>query len=154
MLEEVFENKNVLFIGVKFYEYHLAIKQKMEQYGAAVSFFAERDTSILYGIVNRLLPQRIDSFQKMHYESILKAIAKKKFDYLLVVRGYRMPLSFVKTVKARNPGIKTIMYQWDANVNSAYLNLDEEYNLIPEFDKVFSFDYKDVEQNPWIKYSP
>jgi hypothetical protein len=154
MLEKVFKDKSVLFIGVAFYEYHLAIKQKMEQYGAKVSLFAERDTSILYGIVNRLLPQRIDSFQKMHYDTILKAIAKTKFDYFLVIRGHRMPLSFVKAVKAMNPGIRAIMYQWDANVNSPYLNLDQEYNLVSEFDKVLSFDYKDVQENPWIKYSP
>jgi hypothetical protein len=154
MLEEIFKNKSVLFIGVEFYEYHLAIKQKIEQYGAKVTFFAERNTSIMYGIVNRLLPKRIDSFQKMHYASILKTAAKTKFDYLLVIRGYRMPLSFIKEIKNTNPGIKTIMYQWDANVNSPYLNLDAEYNLIPEFDKVISFDYKDVQENSWIKYSP
>ncbi|TGD81163.1 hypothetical protein [Hymenobacter wooponensis] len=154
MLQEVFKNKKVLFIGVAFYEYHLEIIKKIEEHGAEVTFFAERDTSIKYGIVNRLLPFWLDEYQQKHYTSILKKIANKEFDYFLVIRGLRMPLSFVRAVKAMNPGIKSIMYQWDANVNSPFLELENGYNITGEFDKVLSFDYKDVEQNPWIKYSP
>ncbi|QJX45948.1 hypothetical protein HMJ29_02935 [Hymenobacter taeanensis] len=154
MLKEVFNNKKVLFIGVAFYEYHLEIKNKMEQYGAEVTFFAERDTSIKYGIVNRLFPSYLDAYQQKHYTSILKKIANQKYDYLLVIRGLRMPASFVRAVKAMNPGITCIMYQWDANINSPFLDLEEGYNITGEFDKVLSFDFQDVEQNPWIKYSP
>jgi hypothetical protein len=154
MLKEVFNNKKVLFIGVAFYEYHLEIIKKIEQYGAKVTFFAERDTSIKYGIVNRLMPFWLDKYQQQHYTSILKKIENQEFDYLLVIRGLRMPLSFVRAVKAMNPGITSIMYQWDANVNSPFLNLEKGYDITGEFDKVLSFDYKDVEENPWIKYSP
>lgn len=57
-----------------------------------------------------------------------------------------MPLSFIQTLKQKNPGITSIMYQWDSSVRNPY-----QY-LIPEFDKVFSFDYKDVEDNPGVKY--
>lgn len=153
-LREVFNSKRVLYIGVAFYEYHLAVKHKIESYGAEVSFFAERDTSILYGLINRLLPRKLDAYQRLYYTSVVKQIKDLTFDYLLVIRGHRMPLTFVKQVKQLNPNIKCIMYQWDANINSPFINLDSAYDLTREFDKVFSFDYKDVKENSWIKYSP
>ena len=125
MLKDTFNGKRVLFIGVKFYDYHLEIKRKMEEYGASVSFFSERDTSIKYGIVNRLFHSKLDKYQELHYSSVLKKTDQIKFDYLFVIRGFKMPLSFVKTIKKKNPGIKCIMYQWDANTNSPFINLPE-----------------------------
>ncbi len=154
MLKDTFNGKRVLFIGVKFYDYHLEIKRKMEEYGASVSFFSERDTSIKYGIVNRLFHSKLDKYQELHYSSVLKKTDQIKFDYLFVIRGFKMPLSFVKTIKKKNPGIKCIMYQWDANTNSPFINLPEKHNVLPEFEKIFSFDFKDVEEHRFLKYSP
>lgn len=155
MLSNVLKRKSVLFIGVEFYHYHLEIHRKMEHYGANVTFYSERDTSIKYGIVNRLFPKWLDKFQQSHYSSILKNIKGQTFDYLLVIRGYKMPLWFVQAIKKNNPNIKTIMYQWDANVNSPFLDLPPNYNVIDEFDRKFSFDYRDVEDHPaLLKYSP
>ena len=154
MLKETFNGKKVLFIGVKFYDYHLEIKRKMEEYGASVTFFAERDTSIKYGIVNRLFHSKLDEYQQLHYSSILKKVEGVKFDYLFVIRGFKMPLSFVQAIKAKNPGIKCVMYQWDANANSQFINLPGKLNVLPEFDKIYSFDLKDVEENEFLTYSP
>jgi hypothetical protein len=155
MLHEKLTGKNVLYIGVKFYHYSGEIQKKIKAYGGKVTFYPERDTSIRYGIVNRLFPKYLDQYQKFYYTSLLHKIKKERFDYFLVIRGHRMPIWFVQEVKRKNPGIVCIMYQWDANVNSPFLNLVPEYDLIPEFHKVISFDYKDVEENPGVlNYSP
>ncbi|TCD02000.1 hypothetical protein EZ449_19585 [Pedobacter frigidisoli] len=149
------QNKNILYIGVKFYYYHLQLIEKLEKnYGGNVTYFPERDTSIKYGIVNRLLPSHLEAYQEKHYKKILKQISNKKFDYFLVIRGFKMPLWFVKTVKELNPGIKAINFQWDSNTNSPFLNLNDDYNILPEFDVKLSFDYQDVQNHPEIQYSP
>ena len=77
MFKKKLEGKNILFIGVKFYHYHQEIQSKMEEYGANVSFYAERDTSIKYGIVNRLFPKWLDKYQKIHYNSILRKVRRR-----------------------------------------------------------------------------
>lgn len=146
MLKEVLQGKSVLFIGVKFYDYNLLIRQKMEAYGAEVTFFYERNISIRYALVDTFFPGYLNKFQSSHYNSILKKTVNKKFDYIFVIRGHKMPLSFIQTLKQRNPKITSIMYQWDSSIRNPY-----KY-LIPEFDKVFSFDYKDVEDNPGVEY--
>ncbi|WP_231427169.1 hypothetical protein [Pedobacter sp. Leaf250] len=147
--------KKILYIGVKFYYYHEQLIDKLEKnYGAAVTYFPERDTSIMYGIVNRLKPSKLTAYQELHYKRILKQIINKKFDYFLVIRGYKMPTWFVKKIKEINPGIKTIYYQWDSNTNSPFMNQEQKYNVLAEFDAKFSFDYKDVQDYPELSYSP
>ncbi|MDQ0964909.1 hypothetical protein QFZ20_000312 [Flavobacterium sp. W4I14] len=149
------QHKNILYIGVKFYYYHQQLIDKLEDnYGAKVNYFPERDTSIVYGIINRLSPSRLEAYQEFHYRKILAKIIDKKFDYFLVIRGFKMPLWFVKKIKALNPGLKLINYQWDSNTNSPFINLTLQYNILPEFDVKLSFDYKDVEDHAQLKYSP
>ncbi|TCD23402.1 hypothetical protein EZ456_17510 [Pedobacter psychrodurus] len=146
--------KNILYIGVKFYYYHQQLIDKLEDtYGARVDYFPERDTSILYGIINRLSPSRLEAYQEFHYRKILGEIIGKKFDYFLVIRGFKMPLWFVKKIKALNPGLKLINYQWDSNTNSPFINLPPQYNILPEFDVKLSFDYKDVADHAQLGYS-
>ncbi len=155
MLAEKLRGKNILFIGVKFYHYHSEIIKGMQKYGANPTFFAERDTSIRYGLVNRLFHNQLERYQELHYQGLLKKTKNKKFDYLFVIRGYKMPVWFVKSIKERNPGIVTIMYQWDANANSPFLDLPPKFDIVKEFDKVLSFDFRDVDEHPHIlSYSP
>ncbi|OLY91856.1 hypothetical protein SAMN05444008_109108 [Cnuella takakiae] len=154
-LRDKLNGKNILYIGVEFYHYSSEIKNKMEEYGGTVTFYPERDTSIIYGLVNRLFPNQIDQYQNFYYSKLIKRISGDRFDYFLVIRGFKMPVWFIEKVKQINPGIVCIMYQWDANINSPFLNLEPQYNIIPQFDKVLSFDLKDVEENPeLLQYCP
>ena len=148
-------NKNILYIGVKFYYYHQQLIDKLESsYGARVDYFPERDTSILYGIINRLSPANLEAYQELHYKRVLRQIMDKEYDYFLVIRGFKMPVWFVKKLKELNPSLKLINYQWDSNANSPFINTSTHYNILPEFDVTLSFDYKDVSDYPQLSYSP
>lgn len=154
VMENSLRGKRVLFIGVKFYDYNEEIIRRLKAAGAEVFFFHERDTTIRYGIYNRLFHSRLDAFQARHYQNILQKIEGVHFDYLLVIRGHKMPVSFVKAVKEKNPNIVSIMFQWDSHINSPFLNLPPQLNAWPLFDKVFSFDYRDVEETSALRYAP
>ncbi|TKB99651.1 CgeB family protein [Pedobacter cryotolerans] len=155
MTENILNQKKILFIGVKFYHYHQEVIHKLtKDYCSSVTYFPERDTSIKYGIVNRLAPNMLESYQEYYYKKILSKIKEKKFDYFLVIRGFQMPLWFVQKVKELNPGLKTINYQWDSNTNSPFIDVDSKINILPEFDAKFSFDYKDVKEHDDIEYCP
>lgn len=142
------KGSRILFIGVNFYHFNEEIIKKMQGYGAHVRFFYERQISLQHALIDNFFPQFIDQWQDRHYESILKTIESETYDYLLVVRGYRMKGKFVDRVRSLNPGIKTIMYQWDSLQNWNYLD------KVPFFDKTYSFDFLDCLENKGIEYTP
>ncbi|MBC8053228.1 MAG: hypothetical protein H7Y13_09190 [Sphingobacteriaceae bacterium] len=148
-VKQKLDGKKVLFISAKFYHYGEAVYEKIKTYGADVSFYYERDTNFGHVIAANFFQGSIDKRQDRHYKKILKEISGKAFDYLVVIRGYRMKGWFVEAVKAQNPGIQTLLYEWDS------LSFwDSDYtSLIPHFDKTLSFDYKDCEDFK-LPYAP
>lgn len=154
MIGDQLQGKTVVFIGVKFYNYNVEIIRRLEHYGARVHFFYERDTTLRYGVYNRLLPHRLDNLQKKHYKSIANKVKGVRIDYLLVIRGHKMPICFMQELKQANPGMQSIMYQWDSEANSPFVNVPPHLNVIPFFDRHFSFDFRDVETYPFLRYAP
>lgn len=136
------EKKHILFIAPKFYHYSDVIVEKLLSYGATVDFFYERDITKKYAVIDTFFKKRISDLQKKHYNQILENTAHKKYDYLFVIRGYKMEVTFVNAIKQRNPGIKTLLYQWD----SIHAWESDYRHLLPVFDKTFTFDYADAMQ--------
>ena len=136
------KGKKILIIGVIFYHYNEAIIEKLKQHGAEVTFFYEKDTSFKAGVLKNLSKKLGDKMQQSHYKSIIEKIRNTQFDYLLVIRGYKMEPWFVSELKKRLPDMTTIMYQWDS-----YKNWECDYrSLIPSFDVVKTFDPKDAKE--------
>lgn len=143
------KGKKILLITPKFYHYPAEILAKMRAAGADVRFFYERDTSLKYALINRFKLVGIQEYQRRHFNAILEKTAAESYDYLVVVRGFYMPVDFIKKIKERNPSITTIYYAWDSIDN---WQGDYRY-LIQSFDKVATFDYRDA-VNENIKYVP
>ena len=148
-LKTTLNGKKILFIGVKFYYYNEEIIKKLTEYGADVTFFYEKDTSLKYGVVKNLSNKLADKMEQKHYQSIIQKVKNTNFDYLLVIRGYKMQPWFVNTLKERLPNLITKMYQWDS-----YKNWECDYRyLISSFDEVTTFDPKDAKELN-LKYIP
>jgi hypothetical protein len=139
--------KSILFISPIFHDYHLHIIKQLEKLGANVYFFPERDYSFKFKIINNFFNHNMIEYQKLHYTKILKNTENVSFDYLFVIRGYMIDISFIKSFKKMNPKAKTIMYQWDSNKTNNF------GHVLDEFDNIFSFDYEDCE-NFNIHYLP
>ncbi|MBL0738862.1 hypothetical protein JI750_18345 [Flavobacterium sp. GN10] len=137
-------DKKILFIGPVFYDYHSIIQKHLENLGAKVFFFPERDYSIKFTVVNNLFNKKLDKLQEKHYDSILESSKEISFDFLFVIRGYKMTKFFLETFKKRNARAQTIMYQWDSDNNNKFLH------LISSFNKVLSFDRQDALNNNLI----
>lgn len=142
------KEKQILFIGPIFHNYENIIINKIEKYGASVIFFPEVIYSWKYSFVLHLGMKAVKRFQYFHYKRILSKTNDLKFDYLFVIKGTHIPKEFIFCIRKNNPQIKCIMYQWDSNLNNPYFQ-NCEY-----FDKVFSFDYFDVNANSKIEYLP
>lgn len=142
-----FQKKKILFIAPKFHDYELMIKDQLEVMGASVDFFAERTYNFDFNIVNNFFKSYMPSFQAKHFDKISKSIENIKYDYLFVIRGYMMPISFLKMFKKCNPDSKAIMYQWDSQRTNPFSH------LIESFDEVKTFDFEDC-KNLNIEYVP
>lgn len=136
----ILQGKKILFIAPIFHDYHILIINKLQELGAIVTFFPERDYSVCFKIVNNFFNLFLPLKQRLHYGKILQQIKDQYFDYLFVVRGYMMPVDFIKRFKEYNPLAKTIMYQWDSDRANPFSK------LITLFDVVQSFDYSDCER--------
>ena len=132
--------KKILFICPKFHDYELMIKEKLEKFGAEVYYFPEKSYNLDFKIINNFFSGQMDEFQNKHYIKIFNEIKDIKFDYLFVIRGYKLSQEFLTKFKTKNPSCKLIMYQWDSQRTNNYAH------LIPFFDKVTTFDFEDSEQ--------
>jgi len=142
-----FSKKKILFIGPKFHDYENMIMENFKKNGASVDFFPERSYGFDFNFINNFFNRYLEKYQINHYEKILKSINNKHYDYLFVIRGYLMPKSFLESFKRINPESKTLMYQWDSERTNTF------QNLIPFFDSVKTFDFKDSDDFK-IKYVP
>lgn len=139
--------KNILFIAPCFHGYEKQIMQKLKEKGYNVFFFPERDYSIIYKLVNHTSKKLLQRKQNKHYLNILKQTKGVSFDYLFVIRGYRISANFLERFKEQNPNAKMIMYQWDSNKRNPYSN------IVKYFNNVYSFDYNDC-RDLSLKYLP
>ncbi|HEY9262067.1 hypothetical protein [Chitinophaga sp.] len=139
-MQSVVYGKSVLFIGPVFYHYHVALKEEMEEKGAKVSFFPERDYGLKFGFSKRLGPKYFQRKQDQYYHRILEQTQSVQFDYFFLIKGESLSSSFIKVLRERNPGIKCIQYQWDSAKRNNYLH------LLDSFDKTITFDSADAQK--------
>ncbi len=142
-----FSNKKILFICPKFHGYETMIINKLESFGASVTYYPERSYKADFSIINNFYPSKMDKFQERHYNKILKDTKDNAFDYLFVIRGYKLSKVFLEGFRRQNPSAKTIMYQWDSDRTNHFSH------LVSQFDKVSSFDFEDCE-NLKLEYIP
>ncbi|NSL89787.1 hypothetical protein ECE50_023290 [Chitinophaga sp. Mgbs1] len=147
-MSKYLSGKKVLFIAPIFHNYHTSIISKLEDAGAEVVFCPERKYGAAFKFINNFYPQKLKRYQARHYEEILEKSAGISIDYLLVVRGFMMPATFMAQFRAQHPGAKAIMYQWDSNKTNPFIH------LIPSFDRCFSFDFEDCENAAQLEYVP
>jgi len=140
------KGKNILFIAPVFYDYHTIIKDRLVGLGANVFFYPERDYSLKFSFVSNFL--NLEEFQTKHYSKILEKTIGIEFDYLFVIKGYKISNVFIEAFRAKYPKATLIMHQWDSHANNPYSH------LLSKFDVFFSFDKKDIETYPTLKYLP
>ncbi|RJL30205.1 hypothetical protein D5074_02355 [Pectobacterium polaris] len=149
-MESNLSGKRVLFIAPMFFGYEKLIKSELEAKGAEVDYFNDRPdntflTKSLVRIDRRLLSKKTNSY----YDDIISSTSNHPYDYILVVRGEAISKQSLQKLRKVQPKAQLCLYLWD----SMYYNPNAR-NILSEFDKVFSFDRSDVEQNAQISFLP
>lgn len=76
-------------------------------------------------------------YQK-YIEELLQSISLEQIDIFLAIKGDGLTTEHLRYIKQRSPHMRLLLYEWDS------LNNFDYSSLIPFFDKVMTFDFKDA----------
>lgn len=147
---ECLAGKSVLFFCPKFFGYEKEILSKLQDFGAQVDAYDERPennfiTKASIRVNKNLVKSRIEKY----YNSILNENAGKKYDYVFVVNIEAMLPGILKRMKAQYGTAQFILYMWDSLQNKK-----QTVDILPYFDRVFSFDKSDVSKIKGVRFRP
>ena len=126
---------NILFVGMRFNNYELKIKEEFEKQGHSVDLIYDKPKS--YIVPAKFLSKNF--IQKKNYEyqeRNLKKINNRNYDIVFIIVGRNLSDSFLKTVKKENT--KIVLYLWDDVARVENFELLQKYS-----DKIISFDKED-----------
>ncbi len=141
------KHKRILFWGYNYMNYCSFIREELNaQIGETVY------CSLEFPRWMRLFRQFSSKFYAKalyrYHLSQINRVVGQHFDYVYFIHAKAMDISLVHRLKDLFPNAKFILYYWDS------INKVDYRSYIPLFDKVFSFDSQDCEENPELAYLP
>src|SRR5690625_2009602 len=99
-----FKGKKILFISPRFFNYEVAIVEKLTELGAEVDFFDERPSNSISskGII-RVNPKLYKSQINKYYQSIQNKIKQNQYEYFLLIKGESIPFEFLEEFHSNHP---------------------------------------------------
>ena len=136
------EDKKILFISVKFFNYEDIIKTQLENLGAEVDWFDERPSNTVFTkAMIRVNKKLISTSINDYFKKVIEEIIHKKYDYFILFKGEATPKFFIEFLKKNNPGIKLVFYTWDS-----FANNNNGLEIMDLFDRKFTFDPQDAKK--------
>lgn len=143
---------NILLITPNFFNYPKKICEEIKKLGHDVDWYDDRpsNNSFVKAII-RINKNYIKKYIKRYFEKIFSEIKMKKYDKVIVISGQSLSLDKEMLMRIREcqKNAEFILYQWDSLKNFNYIK-----NMKECFDRCYSFDKNDVENNNYLKFLP
>lgn len=134
------QNKSILLISVKFFNYEVLIKKELERMGATVALYDERPSnSFLSKAIIRIKKEAYKSKITSYYRKLIRQLENQRFNYFLLIKGEAVPTFFIEFLRENNPEIKLIYYTYDS-----FKNNKNGLDIMNLFDAKFTFDSNDA----------
>lgn len=134
------QNKSILLISVKFFNYEVLIKKELERMGATVALYDERPSnSFLSKAIIRIKKEAYKTKITSYYRKLIKQLENQRFNYFLLIKGEAIPKFFIEFLREKNPNIKLIYYTYDS-----FKNNKNGLDIMNLFDAKFTFDSNDA----------
>lgn len=141
---------NILFIGTKYMGYHSAIIREIIAQGYSVDYFEDRpSSSSFFRGISKLQPNYLRTIIKAYFEKLLLEIKTKKYDVVFIVNGKSYNKDMIGDLKKSQPQAEFVFWAWDSIVNDPQIK-----EIAPMFDRAYTFDFKDCEENDFFKFLP
>lgn len=141
MMDTPFRGFAILFIGINFYDYDIAIKSELKKLGATINYINTCRYNLLYKMLNRL------GFNKLavKYSSYIRIReinrSPSNNNFVFVIKGEHLTSRDLNMLKKKNPSAKFILYLWDDFNRHKNKEL-----LLKWFENIWSFDRIDCEK--------
>lgn len=142
----------LLLIMPKFFNYPQLITEELNRMGYEVDFFDDRpSTNAWVKATIRINKKLIQTYIKKYFDEVMKTVSSKKYDVVFLISGQSLSFSedMIAHIKESQPQAKFVLYQWDSQTNFPYIKRVQHF-----FDKCYSFDRKDTEETPTLKFLP
>jgi hypothetical protein len=144
--------KNILFIGIGFYDYETSIVARLRRHGALVHAFDDRPTLVRQSaLATSLRLGRINTLPLIvrHERDILRRIGDVRFDYVLIIKAAELRTEFLQALRQRMRSANFILYQWDSLARMPGIEA-----RMPYFDRILTFDRADSTAHPGLIFRP
>lgn len=144
------KNKNILlFIPQGKGIYGTGVFEELESRGAFVKIYDERPSkNAISKFILRFGKKIVPFYFNTYIKKVISENSLIGFDFILVVRGEVFNQQSIRLLERAFPQAKRILYLWDSLRNT------DTRVIFPFFDKVFSFDKIDVEENLGLIHRP
>lgn len=142
------QNKKILLITVKFFNYEQDIRNELIRQGASVDFVLDRPfNSGLMKALTKISPAFMQTLVYVYYQIYFPYIFKTKYDYVFVVEGITLSRLALQRLKKSSPECIFILYVWDSvkNRHHIYQNSDCYHKILtfdPEDAKRLGYDFR------------
>ena len=144
------KGKKVLFFCPKFFGYEVAIEQELEKLGAEVCFRSAQAIEHAWAkALQRLSPTLGWFFSDKKYNGWLDTESPDHCDIIFIVKGEALSPKFLKSLRAKYPEAKVILYMFDSMKN--YKKMETKFCFI---DEIFTFDPTDSNEIDFVRYRP
>ena len=144
------QGKSILFFCPSFFGYEKEIAEKLRDLGAMVDAYDERPkNNFVMKASIRINKKLVKKAIAAYYGLILKQTAHKTYDYVFVVNIEAMLPAVLEKLKAQQPKAIFILYMWDSLQNKK-----QTPEILPYFDRAYSFDPTDLTNIPGVKFRP
>ena len=128
--------KQVLLFAQPFFGYEKHIASQIKKQGYIVHTIDGRKGWLLDFFLSFSAKREL-IYQK-YIEELLQSISLEQIDIFLAIKGDGLTTEHLRYIKQRSPHMRLLLYEWDS------LNNFDYSSLIPFFDKVMTFDFKDA----------
>lgn len=142
--------KKILFFSPAFFGYEKMIADKMREMGAEVDMYDVRSIkSALNRAILKIVPGIFKGKTQRYYDEIIEANKNKDYDFILIVKCDMTPVAVLEKMRKVFPNAKLCLNLWDSVENIP--GVTTKFGC---FDTLHSFDLRDCEKYPQLKFRP
>ena len=143
------ENCSCLIVAPDFFGYSNEIKIALQKRGVNSLVFDDRPaTDTLTKMLIRLSPRILKKKADLYFDNIIEIAKKHPITEIFVIKGQALSVDAIRRFRQAFPDARFTLYFWDSYRNMSYDSRDK----VGLFDRAFTFDPIDAEQDPRLKY--
>lgn len=144
------KTKNILYIGTPFFGYYKQIIAEFEEKGYSVDHYNDRpsESALTKGLI-KIKRSLMNSLIQKYFEKIMADTQNKSYDIVFIVNCKVFTPLMIRKLKDSQKNARFVLYMWDSL--TLYPNSKD---LIPLFDRAFSFDSDDCDNLDGLSFLP